>query len=156
MSVKLLFASFALSLVCFFAVNSDAQTGRKAVGAAEVNGTFRDYFSGKFKGNYNEIRILSIGRNKLRVAFNLTYPYVDATGEMAANVGEADGTAIITGDTATFSPDETTGCTITVKFVKPGTIRVTQNGASECAFGFNVSADGTYRKTSGAKPRTSW
>ena len=150
---KILFMLFVLFVTCILAGNSDAQTARKAVGAAETNGTFRDYFTGKLRGNYNEIRILSIGKNKLRVAFNLTYPYVDATGEMTANVGEADGEATIVGDTATFSPEETNDCTITVKFVKPGTSRVKQNGGSECGFGFNVSASGTYRKTSAAKPR---
>jgi hypothetical protein len=153
MSGKLLFLSFALSLVGFLAVDSNAQTARKAVGAAEVNGTFRDYFGGKFKGNYNEIKILALGGGKLRVAFNLTYPYVDSTGGMMANTGTAEGTATIEGDTATFTPDDTDGCTITIKFVKPGAIKVAQQGASECGFGFNVSADGNYKKTSAAKPR---
>lgn len=153
MSGKLLFLSLALFFVCFSAVDSDAQTARKTVGAAEVNGTFRDYFAGKFKGNYNEIKILALGGGKLRVQFGLVYPFVDATGAMSANVGEADGEATITGDTATFSPGDTDGCTITIKFVKPGAIKVSQNGASECGFGFNVSASGTYRKVSGTKPK---
>ena len=30
--------------------------------AAEVTGTFRSYFKGKFKGSFNEIKILSTGR----------------------------------------------------------------------------------------------
>lgn len=153
MSGKLLLSLFAAVLVCFFAVSSDAQTARKAVGAAEVNGTFRDYFSGKFKGNYNEIRILALGNGKLRVRFDLTYPYIDSTGGMMANVGEADGTATIVGDTATFSPEDADGCTITIKFIRPGAIRVSQEGASECGFGFNVSASGDYKKTSAAKPK---
>jgi hypothetical protein len=149
MSGKLLILLFA----CFFVLNADAQTARNAVGAAEVNGTFRDYFGGKFKGNYNEIRILAVGKGKLRVRFDLTYPYVDASGGMMANTGQAEGTATIVGDTATFSPDETTDCTIIIKFVKPGLIKVAQNGASECGFGFNVSASGDYKKTSVAKPK---
>ena len=153
MSGKLLFTIFAAVLVSLFAVNSDAQTTRKAVGAAEASGTFRDYFAGKFKGSYNEIKILALGKNKLRVAFNLTYPYVDGTGAMTANMGTAEGEATIEGDTATFSPAETTGCVITIKFVKPGSIKVSQNGASECGFGFNVSASGNYKKTSAAKPK---
>lgn len=145
---------FSIALfACFFVTNADAQTRRKAVGAAEVNGTFRDYFSGKLKGNYNEIKILALGGGKLRVAFNLTYPYIDGAGNLTANVGEADGAATITGDTATFAPADTTGCTITIKFVKPGAIKVAQTGASECGFGFNVSATGDYKKTSAAKPK---
>ena len=153
MSGKILFILFAFFFTCALAVDSDAQTARKAVGAAEVSGTFRDYFAGKFKGNYNEIRILALGKNKLRVRFDLTYPYIDGTGAMSANTGTAEGEAAIEGDTATFSPAETAGCVITIKFVKPGTIKVSQNGASECGFGFNVSAGGTYRKVSSAKSK---
>jgi hypothetical protein len=153
MRAKLLFLLLVPFFASLFAADADAQTARKAVGAAEASGTFRDYFSGKFKGNYNEIRILALGKGKLRVRFDLTYPYLDASGEMTANVGEADGTATIEGDTATFSPADTDGCTITIKFVKPGAIKVTQNGASECGFGFNVSASGDYKKTSAAKPK---
>lgn len=127
---------------------------RKSVGASEVNGTFRSYFSGKFKGNYNEIKILALGRGKLRVAFELTYPYIDGTGGLMANEGEADGTATIEGDTAVYKSDEFGQCKITIKFVKPGVIEVNQSGVdSECGFGFNVNASGTYKKTSGAKPK---
>ncbi len=136
-----------------YAGETNAQTARKAVGAAEVNGTFRDYFSGKMKGNFNEIKILALGAGKLRVSFGLVYPFIDATGAMSANVGEADGEATIKGDTATFTPADSEDCTITIKFVKPGAIRVTQNGASGCGFGFNVSASGDYKKTSAAKPK---
>lgn len=153
MSGKILFMLFAFVLTCALAAGSDAQTTRKAVGTAEASGTFRDYFAGKLKGNYNEIKILALGKNKLRVRFDLTYPYRDGTGAMTANVGTAEGEATIDGDTAMFSPAETVGCVIAIKFVKPGTIKVSQTGASECGFGFNVSASGTYRKSSGAKPK---
>ena len=150
MKKLLVFAVFIFSLSV---VNLSAQA-RKAVGAAEVNGTFRSYFGGKYKGNYNEIKILSTGKGKLRVAFQLTYPHQDGTGALTANTGEADGTALIDGDTAVYSAAESGKCTITIKFVKPGEIKVTQSGAdSDCGFGFNVTADGTYKKSSGAKPK---
>lgn len=80
---------------------------RNSVSAAEVNGTFRDYFSGKNKGSFNEIKILALGGGKLRVAFDLIYPYTTASGEPMANMGSAEGTAMIEGDTATFTPPET-------------------------------------------------
>ena len=110
----------------FSAVQTSHAQDRKSVSAAEVNGTFRDYFDGKYKGNFNEIKILALGGGKLRVAFELVYPYTMANGELMANTGAADGTATIDGDTATFSPPETEGCTITIKFVKRGTIKVSQ------------------------------
>lgn len=144
---------FANLIFVISVVQATAQD-RKAVSAAETNGTFRSYFGGKFKGSYDEIKILSVSKGKLRVAFALTYPYTDGTGGLTANTGEADGTAIIEGDTAVYSSDEFGKCRITIKFVKPGTIKVTQSGAdNECGFGFNVSSDGTYKKTSSAKPK---
>ena len=131
----------------------DAQT-RNSVSASEVNGTFRSYFTGKYKDSYNEVKILSIGRGELRVSFELVYPYVDGMGEMSANMGEAEGTATIEGDTAVYSSDEFGQCQITIKFVKPAEIEITQEGSdSDCGFGHNVTADGTYKKTSSVKPK---
>ena len=142
------------SLIFLFAAIDAKAQNRNSVSAAEVNGTFRSAYGGKFKGNYSEIKILALGKGKLRVAFELTYPYIDGTGEMSANLGSADGTAMIEGDTAIFSPDENGQCKIAIKFVKRGTIEVTQSGVdSECGFGHNVSAGGTYKKSSGAKPK---
>lgn len=147
------FLILASLIFIFSAVGVNAQS-RKSVGAAEVNGTFRDNFAGKPKGVYNEIKILALGKGKLRIAFNLIYPYIDGTGEQSANMGAADGTAIIEGDTAIYSSDEFGQCRITIKFVKRGVIEVTQAGAdSDCGFGHNVNADGTYKKSSGIEPK---
>ena len=138
----------------FSAIGSATAQSRKSVNAAEVNGTFRSYFSGKFKGNYNEIKILALGKGKLRVALHLTYPYIDGTGGMMANIGAADGTATIEGDTATFFPYENGQCKISIKFVRRGAIKVTQSGGlSKCGFGLNVNAIGAYKKSSSAKPK---
>jgi len=146
---------FACLILLLSATGANAQN-RKSVSAAEASGTFRSFFNGKFKGNYNEIKILALGKGKLRVAFNLTYPFINSMGEQMANIGVADGTATIEGDTAVFSPDENEPCKIKIKFLKRGTIEVTHTGAvSECGFGFNVNADGTYKKTSNAKPKFS-
>ena len=136
------------------AVGSDAQTSRKSVSGAEVNGTFRMNFRGKYKDMSNEIKILALGGGKLRVAFDLTYPHVDGTGELSANMGQLDGEAAIKGDTAVYESDEFGPCRITIKFVRPGLIKVTQDGSdSECGFGHNVFSSGTYRKVSARKPK---
>jgi len=136
-----------------FAVNSSAQAPRASVPASEVNGTFRSYFKGKFKGSYNEIRILALGGGKLKIALDLTYPYTTGAGELSANLGELTGIADISGDTAVYSSEEFGSCTITIKFVKPGTIKVDQEGGSACGFGHNVMADGTYTRSSKMKPK---
>jgi hypothetical protein len=152
---KIIFITFLL-FVCFSA-NSEIFAQRKAVSGAEVTGTFRSYFKGKAKGSYNEILIQALGGNKLKIEMQLTYPF-EVNGEMSANVGEASGEAVIKGDTAVFVPDdaaaeENNSCKITLKFSKPGTLIVTTQNNMDCGFGLNVSADGTYKKSSGAKPR---
>ena len=84
---------------------------------------------------------------------DLLYPYV-VDRELSANIGELDGEATIEGDTAVYSSTEFGDCTITIKFVRPGTIKVTQSGADfDCGFGHNVTADGTYKKMSSKKPK---
>jgi len=129
-------------------VKSDAQS-RKAVSGAEVTGTFREKSSG------SEFKISALGRGKLRVAFSGVYAYKMANGEDMANTGEASGKADISGDTATFKPtDFEEQCTITLKFLTRGRLKVTQAGTDAgCGFGFNVSADGDYKKISGKKPK---
>jgi hypothetical protein len=125
---------------------------RKAVSGAEVAGTFRDYFDKNLKGSYNEIQIKALGGGKLDISMSLIYPYKLSSGEMTANMGDAEGTATIVGDTAIFTPDGTETCTITIKFVKFGTIKVTEDGGdSGCGFGHNVYSAGTYQKVSGKK-----
>ena len=125
-----------------------------SVSAAEVTGTFSHRFGGKFKGSSSDIEILSVGKGRLKVAFDLIYPFADGNGEMSANMGQADGEAAIKGDTAIFRSSEFGQCTITIKFVRPGIIKVTQGGTeNDCGFGHNVMADGTYRKTSSKRPK---
>lgn len=144
---KLLIFS-AVLLICLSAIlQTNAQT-RKAVSGAEVTGTFREAASG------STFSILALGKGKLRVAFTGIYAYKMANGEDSANTGEAMGEAEIAGDTATFAPDEFEECTIALKFLPRGRLKVTQQGTdAECGFGRNVSADGTYKKTSGKKPK---
>jgi hypothetical protein len=95
---------------------------------------------------------------------NLVYPFEAAAGT-SVNVGEASGEAVIEkfsdkylARTAVFTPKEGGVCKITLefsRFPRPGTLTVTTESNSECDFGLNVSADGTYKKTSGAKPKFS-
>lgn len=156
--MKKIFCLFSLAITSFFIFSSDSFAQRKAVSGAEVTGTFRSYFTGKFKGTSNEILIQALGGGKLKIEMSLIYPKV-VNGEMTANTGEASGEAEIVGDTAIFVPDYSKesdgGCKITLKFTKPGVLVVTQeeeNGA-DCGFGFNVRADGTYKKISAKKPK---
>ena len=85
---------------------------------------------------------------------DLLYPYTLADGARTAHLGDLEGEAAIDGEVANYESSEFGNCKITIKFVKPGTIRVTQNGSdADCDFGHNVTANGTYRKVSGKKPK---
>ena len=129
------------------------QRPRKSVPASEVNGTFRMNFMGKYRRNSNDIKILALGNDRIRIGMDLIYPYTTPNGELMANTGELDGEASIEGDTAVYTSEDSV-CKITIKFVRPGLITVKQDGGdAECGFGHNVFAGGTYRKVSSARPK---
>jgi hypothetical protein len=117
---------------------------RRIVTAAQVNGTW------KYRGNI--FNILALGQQKLRVEFLGLYEYKTPDGPMA-NTGYGSGIARIEGDTAIFKPDHAhidERCKVTMKFTR-GKLIVEEEGG--CGFGFNVSASGTYRRISRAKPK---
>ncbi len=153
---KILISIFFLLITGFFCFDVNAQN-RASVSAKEVNGTFQSKFTGKFKEFSNEIKILALGKGKLKIEFNLIYPYTMQNGEPMVNLGNVTGEADIEGDTAVYTAENEYGdedCRITIKFTKPGEIKVSQDSSgSACGFGHNVGAGGTYRKISSAKPK---
>ena len=112
------------------------------VTAKQVNGTWK---SGK-----NEFKIWALGQQKLQIEFSGIWEHESAAGP-TANTGEGSGIARIEGNVATFKPDGAEDeCMISLKFAG-GKLVVTQVGI--CGFGFNVTAEGTYKKVSSAKPK---
>jgi hypothetical protein len=139
--VKKLFPTLAL----LTALGAVASGQSRIVTTREANGTYRD--------GPNQIKILALGNNKLRISFELTYEYKTPAGP-SANEGVAEGEATIENDIAVFRPPDSNGCTITIKFLKGSRIKVTQAGdPADCGFGNNVRADGTYQKRSSKPPR---
>lgn len=145
---KLLFAGMTVvALGAGIMISPVAQNvhAQKIVTAAQVNGTW--------KSKTGEFKILALGNQKLKVEFSGIYEYRDGQGNPTANLGEGSGVAHIEGDTAIFNPyPDDEACKITMKFTN-GKLIVTQTG--NCGFGHNVTAAGTYRKTSSAKPKFS-
>lgn len=144
-----------MAFTVFSAVDAAAQKTRKSVSGSEVTGTFEKKFTGRYKGSANEIKIAALGGGRLRVAMDLIYPYTMQNGELMANTGKFDGEATIVGDIAMAETGGDLGirtCAIIITFVRPGTIKVTQEG-DDCGFGHNVSAAGTYKKISSKKPK---
>jgi hypothetical protein len=140
--------------VILFLAAADASAQRASVSGKEVTGTYKMNFRGKFSKQSNDMKIQALGGGKLRVAFDLIYPYTLRNGETSVNMGFMDTEATIVGDTAVIEAEEFGTCRIIIKFVRPGTVRITQEGASpDCGFGHNVTADGTYRKISSKRPK---
>jgi carotenoid cleavage dioxygenase-like enzyme len=136
-----------------FAAKAAAQRSRPNVSAAEVNGTYKMNFQGKFKKFSNEVKTLALGRGKIRFALDLVFPYSLRNGEDMVNMGGLDAEAPISGDTAVYESKDKR-CKLTIRFVKPGTVKIDQDGSDgQCGFGHNVMATGTYKKVSSKKPR---
>ena len=133
--VALLFA-FALS-----ASTSRAQSSQVVLHYKDVVGTYEAKVGS----------VISIDRapqGMLAIEVQAVYPYRMANGELMANTGAASGTAKLVGDTALFTPPETTRCTIKLVFRQRKLIVTQQGNDSDCGFGHNVNASDTYKLTS--------
>jgi hypothetical protein len=138
-SIKTVSAFACLLLASTFALT---QSARRVVTAAQINGVY--------KSDRNDFRVLALGHNKLQVQFNGEW----MTRSGYPNIGEAMGEATIDGNVATFVPGETKNCKITMTFLPPHKMVVTQEGTdAECGFGHNVMADGTYRRVKAGRPK---
>jgi hypothetical protein len=131
-----------LAIALSFIIVSRVDAGGD-VTAAQVNGTW--------SYRQNEFKILTLGQQKLQIEFSGVWEHKTGNGELTANTGEGSAIAKIEGDTAIFKPDGAEDeCKITLKFAG-GKLVVTQEGI--CGFGFNVRADGTYKRISSKKPK---
>ena len=120
-----------------------SQTPR-IVTAPQANGTY--------SYRQNEIKILALGHNKLRIQMDLTFAYTSPNGP-TAHTGAASGEATIENDTAVFYPTDNHSCKITIKFLAGNKIKVTEEDTINCGFGMNVTSEGTYTKTKAGKPK---
>ena len=137
---SILLTMFAGLAIFTIALSASAQNS-KVVTAAQANGVYRYYD--------NEFRILALGHNKLKVQFDGVYHTV----AKSVNIGEASGEATIEGNVATFMPEDTHDCKITMTFL-PGKLIVKQDGEDfTCGFGHNVNSSGTYRKIRNGRPK---
>jgi hypothetical protein len=116
----------------------------RIVTAPQANGTY--------SYRQNEIKILALGHNKLRIQMDLTFAYKSPNGP-TANTGQASGEAAIENDTAIFYPSDDHQCKITIKFLTGNKIKVSEENTIECGFGMNVTSEGTYTKTKAGKPK---
>lgn len=107
---------------------------RLAVGAAEVNGTFRD-------ARGHEFTLLAVGAGKVQVAYQ---PHPTPAGSQLLPTGQA----VIRADSALYTA-QAGGCPLRFYFVQKGTLLVQAPGCPEQA---RASMAGTYQKVSSTKP----
>jgi hypothetical protein len=140
--MKLLVTPFAFAIAFVLLSAATLAQNPKIVTAAQANGVYSSYD--------NEIRILALGKNKLRVQFDGVYHTISKS----VNTGNASGEATIEGNVAVLELPDFGPCKITIVFLPRSRLKVTQEGDSpDCGFGHNVRADGTYRKIRGGKPK---
>lgn len=130
-------------------LTAEAAVSEEIESAAKQNGGKTGTYKYKSGGARNQISVQELEGNKLRVELYASYEYKAASGLLNANVGEAKGIATLAGDRAILLPEETEGCEISLKFSGNKLIVKPKNEFESCGFGLNVSAAGTYIKTSG-------
>ena len=135
--------AFALLLLGLSHADSFAyQQARKPVQTRGVTGTYKYVL--------NTVEVLELPDHRVRISFSGFWPN-DHKRVETRNVGNFDETVPLKGRTAVVKPrygDK--DCAITLEF-RAGKVTITEEGY-HCGFGFNVEADGTYRKVSSKPP----
>jgi hypothetical protein len=110
---------------------------RAAVGAAEVNGTFRD-------AQGHELAILAVGGGKLRVAFRAGSAATAGWAWLSQGSIQADSALVVVGPSLP--------CPLALQFVQAGVLQVRERGGN-CATGTRSTPLTTiYHKVSSSKP----
>jgi len=138
----------AASRANFKTVETANQNGERSAIIVKKTNTASAQLTGTYhykSGNYNNtISVEEQGNNRLRVELNASYEY-KINGEWNANVGEAKGIVTLDGNTAVLVPKDREDCKFVLKF-SGSKIIVKQESKSNCGFGLNAYAGGTYRK----------
>lgn len=146
---------FFIALSMSFCASAAFAQRHKASPSPSINGTFRLYHPQKFRKFYNQVKIASLGKGKLKIGIDVVYPKLDEAGNpIVAAKREIEGIAILKGDTANFTSEEFASCSIMIKFLGQGIIAVLQESdPTDCGFGRRDMTTGNYRKISGARPK---
>jgi len=117
------------------------QKSSKRIAVRSVTGSYRYVL--------NTLDVLELPDHKVRISFSGYWPN-DHKRVETRNVGGFDEIVPLNGRTAVVNPEYSDECAITLRF-KSNRVEVTQEGY-RCGFGFNVEAEGSYRKVSSKPP----
>jgi hypothetical protein len=116
---------------------------QKKLTATRANGLW------EYRGN--EFKIWALNSRELQIKFDVSYSYGTPTGPKRSAATRV-GTAVISGDSAIFRPDNGVGdnCIFTLR-IRKGRLMVEQKGT--CGYAGDFNGSGTYRRTSSRRPR---
>jgi hypothetical protein len=140
-------------LLALLSVAGAPAAAQQADAAARFNGTW-EWRLGNMEhdGASGEFRIWALDEGRLRVEFQGLFAYKTGTGRTGTS-GEASGVAIVKHGEATFQPEvEERDCRFTLRLRLHGDQMVVSRESGDTCFGFNVTADGTYRHVSSDRP----
>jgi hypothetical protein len=137
--------SLAFALLLLGLSHADSFAYQKVKKRVQIVGV-----TGTYKYVLNTVEVLELPDHRVRISFSGFWPN-DHKRVETRNVGNFDETVPLKGRTAVVKPrygDK--DCAITLEF-RAGKVTITEEGY-HCGFGFNVEADGTYRKVSSKPP----
>jgi len=137
--------SLAFALLLLGLSHADSFAYQKVKKRVQIVGV-----TGTYKYVLNTVEVLELPDHRVRISFSGFWPNDHKRFE-TRNVGNFDETVPLKGRTAVVKPrygDK--DCAITLEF-RAGKVTITEEGY-HCGFGFNVEADGTYRKVSSKPP----
>jgi hypothetical protein len=128
---------------------------RKTGGETEAEQTgltgtyrYRKALSSNIRIINNAIGVEDLGGNRLRVSISANYEYKERSGSWMVNSGDAGGDVTLKNGTAILVPEGYPDCPITMKFSGNKIVVSHEGVGGDCGFGGNVTASGTYTKTS--------
>lgn len=95
----------------------------------------------------NRLRISQLKNGHIWFFLNAYYKYHDVSGELGANMGDAEGNLPLQGDTMVWKAADGPG-QLTFTFSNGKCVIQQTGSAFDCGFGHNVNASGTYKKIS--------
>ena len=149
-AIGLVIAQFvvAFGAPAFSQTKTNTVAGTKPTAAAKVADTISGQYETK-DGDLLAVKRLPSG--KIKYQLQAFYPSANPSlkdNPGGPNLGTAEGEAAIKGNTMVIVPPDTTKCRITVVF-RGQKADVSQSGCdSDCGFGLNVDASGSYKKKS--------
>ena len=140
---NIIFVWLALLLTCQLTY-AQGRTTRARTGSGNITG----HYSVRNPSMENSLDVLLLPGGKVKIFLYASWIGSVALGNV--NVGEIKAILPLKNRTAVYESGQ---CRITIRFTGNKAIVRQTERTSDCGFGLNVSADGTYKKRNGRTPK---